>query len=183
MRKVPTVQGGQEWSPDSVRGIILRERTAGVVSDYATWQAACEILRNPARRMSPGNKAAHLLSGLLTCAVCSGPLHARADRGAYICRKGHVKIDMAKTDSEVIATIVTRLAQPDAAALLAAPDGTGADVARLAAEAGKLRQRKGMLAGLFAAGEMDPEEWAAASKVVKDKLAMWRASSLPPPSR
>jgi hypothetical protein len=80
---VPTVKGG-EWSPEVVRGIILRERTAAVVSDHASWQAAVEILRNPARRVSPGNKAAHLLSGILVCAVCNGVLTARRDRGAYL---------------------------------------------------------------------------------------------------
>src|SRR5215472_1535598 len=72
---------------------------------------------------------------------------------------GHVRIAQARTDAEVVATIVTRLAQPDAASLLAAPSGGASDVAELAARAGKLRQRKAMLAGLLAAGEMDAEEW------------------------
>jgi hypothetical protein len=75
----------------------------------------------------------------------------------------------------VTATVVTRLAQPDAASLLAPPAGTGAGVADLAREAGKLRQRKAMLAALLAAGEMDADEWQAASKVIKNKLAALEA--------
>ena len=170
-RQVPTVKG-RPWTPESVRSIILRERTAEVVSDRAVWQAAVEILRNPARRVGPGSKAQHLLTGILRCGVCGGPLTVQRCRGAYLCRRGgHVRIAQAKTDAEVVATIVTRLAQPDAVSLLAQSDGTGTDVAKLAAEAGKLRQRKQMLAGLFAAGEMDTDEWAAASKVLKNQLA------------
>jgi DNA invertase Pin-like site-specific DNA recombinase len=173
-REVPTVKGGQ-WTPESVRSIILRERTGDVVSDRATWQAAVEILRNPARRLSPGNKAQHLLSGILRCGVCGGPLVVQRCRGVYVCRASHVKIAQGHTEREVTATIITRLALPDAARLLAAPDGTGADVAALASEAAKLRQRKTMLAGLLAADEMDEDEWRTASKVVKDKLATLEA--------
>lgn len=169
-RQVPTVKGGQ-WSPESVRSIILRERSADVVSDRGTWEAAVTILRNPMRRVGPGSKAQHLLSGILRCGQCGGPLNVQRCRSAYLCRRGCVRIAQAKTDAEVVATIVARLAQPDAIKLLAAPGGTGTDVARLASEAGKLRQRKQMLAGLFAAGEMDADEWTAASKVIKDKLA------------
>jgi DNA invertase Pin-like site-specific DNA recombinase len=174
-RKVATVKGGP-WTPESVRSVILRERTGDLVSDRAAWEAACEILRNPARRVGPGSKAQHLLSGILRCGVCGGPMSVQRCRGAYLCRRGgHTRIDQGRTDQEVTATVVTRLAQPDAASLLARPDGTGSDLAALVTEAGKLRQRKSMLAGLLAAGEMDADEWSAASKVVKDKLAALEA--------
>jgi DNA invertase Pin-like site-specific DNA recombinase len=170
-RQVLTVKGGP-WTPESVRSVILRERTGDVVSDHAAWEAAVAILRNPARRVGPGSKAAHLLSGILRCGVCGGPLSVQRCRGAYLCRRGgHVRIAQARTDAEVVATIVTRLAQPDAVKLLAKPDGSGADVAALVKEAGKLRQRKKLLAARNAAGEIDDDEWEAMRAVVKDKLA------------
>jgi site-specific DNA recombinase len=169
---------GKRWLPETVRSTLLRERNVGTIDGKpATWAAILDqgiydqvvtILTSPVRRTNPGSKGRWLGAGIYLCGVCGAFLYSRHE--SYVCKQGHVKIDRAGTDREVTFTLIQRMAQPDAADLLAAPAGNEADLGELAREAAKLRQRKAMLAGMFAAGELDPSEWKAASTVIKDKL-------------
>ena len=177
-RGVTPVKGGT-WIPETVRSTLLRERNTGTIDGKpATWPAILDpdiydqvvaILTSPVRRTSPGSKGKWLGAGIYLCGVCGAFLYSRHE--SYVCKAGHVKISREGTDREVVARVVLRMARPDAADLLAPPEGNAPDLAALAHEAAKLRQRKAMLAGMFAAGEMDTAEWKAASTVLKDKLA------------
>ena len=166
-RRVPAVKSAK-WTPGTVRTILLRERNTAILGQD-TYGQVVAILTSPVRRTTPGSKGKWLGAGIYVCGVCGAFLYSRHDR--YVCKAGHIKIDRAATDREVTARVVLRLAQSDAAALLAPPEGDGPDLAQLARQAAAARQRKAMLAGMLAAGELDPAEWKAASSVVKDKLA------------
>ena len=90
VRGVPTVRGGR-WIDTLVRAILMNARYAGfiqhdgetvpgswepVVSED-TWRAARAKLTDPARRTSPGSGRKYLLSGVLVCGVCGGPVYGR----------------------------------------------------------------------------------------------------------
>ena len=122
---------GKNWIPETVRSTLLRERNAGTIDgkpaqwsnilDREVYDQVVAILTSPVRRTSPGSKGKWLGAGIYQCGVCGAFLYSRHD--AYVCKQGHVKIDRAGTDREVVARLVLRMARPDAAALLAAPRG------------------------------------------------------------
>jgi DNA invertase Pin-like site-specific DNA recombinase len=90
--------GGNPWSHNTVRRVLLRALNAGLVeypmasgqlvtgddgepvkaavdepiTDENTWRAVRAILTDPARRSSPGPEPRWLLSTVLVCGVCGG---------------------------------------------------------------------------------------------------------------
>jgi site-specific DNA recombinase len=108
-RGVPSVSG-VPWSASSVKNTVIRPRNAKLrehrgeivgMGDWPTivsreeWEAAHALLTDPARRTSPGNAPARLMSGLMTCGVCRLPVRAGGSKGGvpvYRCSSGkHVK--------------------------------------------------------------------------------------------
>jgi site-specific DNA recombinase len=91
------------------------------------WESARRKLKDPSRRNGGTHARKHLLSGLLRCGVCTGPLAATVNsRGVrqYICQNdGCRKIARAaeKLDEMIIAAVVRRLSRPDAVDLLRPP--------------------------------------------------------------
>ena len=73
--------------------------------DRESWEAASALLTDPARRTSPGNAPARLLSGLMTCGVCGEPVRAGGPQGGvpvYRCSTGaHVKRRVELVDGVV----------------------------------------------------------------------------------
>jgi len=126
-REVPSSRGAV-WQPGSVKSIVLRARNAGLrehrgqvvgagtwpaIVDRDTWETACAVLTDPARRTSPGNAPTRLLSGLMTCGVCEAPVRAGGAKGGvpvYRCSTGgHVKRRVALVDSLVESFILDLL--------------------------------------------------------------------------
>jgi site-specific DNA recombinase len=126
-RGVPSVSG-VPWSASSVKNTVIRPRNAGLrehrgsiigdgdwpaIVDREEWEAAYALLTDPARRTSPGNAPARLLSGLMTCGVCGLPVRAGGAKGGvpvYRCSSGsHVKRRVALVDGLVEAYILALL--------------------------------------------------------------------------
>jgi DNA invertase Pin-like site-specific DNA recombinase len=119
-RGVPSARGAP-WSAYSVRQIVIRARNAGfrehdgkvtakgtwaAVVDREEWEAAKALLTDPARKVSPGNAPARLLSGLMTCGVCGLPIRSGGGgtkgSAAYRCTgNGCVKRNAALVDCVV----------------------------------------------------------------------------------
>jgi site-specific DNA recombinase len=119
-RAVPSARGGP-WRADMVRKLVLRPRNAGLrehngqlyaavwpaVVDRDTWEAAVALLTDPARRTSPGNAPARLLSGIADCGVpgCGQMVRsggARHGVAVYRCASGeHVKRKVSVVDALV----------------------------------------------------------------------------------
>ena len=173
-RSVPTVRGGA-WRDSSVRSILLNGRYAGFIEHAGemapgswepvisedVWRAARAKLTDPARRTSPGSGRKYLLSGVLTCGVCGGPIYGRptsakgpgkastAGRFSYFCKgSNHVTRDLGRVDRHVLLLLVRRLSHPDAAELLTVEQRGDTD--RLRVEADALRTRQDDLAALAA---------------------------------
>jgi DNA invertase Pin-like site-specific DNA recombinase len=122
--------GKMPWSSDSVKSIVIRARNAGLrvhrgevvgpaawpaIVDRESWEAAHALLTDPARRTSPGNTPARLMSGLMTCGVagCGLPVRSGGSKGGvpvYRCSSGsHVKRRVALVDGLVEAYILALL--------------------------------------------------------------------------
>jgi site-specific DNA recombinase len=132
-RGVPTVTG-VAWSRVSVRTLLCGPRIAGLrqhrgvivgsaawpaILDQGTWETVRARLTDPSRR-PPGqsNARRHLLSGMVRCAVCLGPLHIhyagyRLAPG-YACRRrgcGKVRVSIAALDEFITKLALARLAK------------------------------------------------------------------------
>ncbi len=195
-RAVLTVRGGR-WIDSTVRAILLNARYAGFIEhDGETvpgswepivsedvWRAARAKLSDPARRTSPGSGRKYLLSGVLVCGVCGGPVYGRPTstkgpgkpsqkgRHTYFCKPAtHVTRDLARVDAYVVTAVVTRLSRPDAAELLTVEQRGDTD--RLRAEADALRARQEDLAALVAeVGGMTVSQFKVANARLTERLA------------
>ncbi len=155
-REVPSVSG-VPWSANSVKNTVIRPRNAALrvhrgqvvgagawpaIVDRESWEAASALLTDPARRTSPGNAPARLLSGLMTCGVCGLPVRSGGARGGvavYRCSSGaHVKRRVELVDAVVEAYLLALLEREGVGAptpVAAAPDVRGtADAVRLRLE-------------------------------------------------
>ncbi|WP_326564706.1 recombinase family protein [Micromonospora peucetia] len=192
-RRVRTVRGG-EWMPGTVRDLLMRPRYAGLSEHRGTivgkgrWpaiitehqhHAAVALLSDPSRRMSTGNRAAYLLSGIAKCGVCGGNITSgglkRADpnlpggRRVYVCRsKKHVGRRQDWVDAYVSAVMVQWLSRDDAAGLLVDDNAPNADALR--DEAHSLRLRLDAVATQFADDVIDLSQLRTASKKLRDRL-------------
>ena len=150
------------------------------------YRTATSILRNDARKTGPGRPALTLLAPVLRCAVCGGKMSG-AQRGrkangepdlVYQCRAkavpalgitgNHVSRLRHKLDAHVEEAVL--MFATDRAGELRAPatDATGA-VAEAARDAEALRGK--LAAFQAAAADMDPLDYAAATRAVRAKLA------------
>jgi site-specific DNA recombinase len=192
---IRTVRGGQ-WEPSTLREAIVRPRHAGLsvwrgeVVGQGQWppvftmevhRALVSLFSDPARKSSTGNRAAYLLSGIATCAVCGGFITssgikrtAGGYRYLYRCRPrvGKPGYCVARSrdwvDEYVTEVVLARMARPDARALLVAEDRP--DVAALQDEAAVLRVRLDGLAEAFAMGEIGRSQLAAGSERIQGRL-------------
>lgn len=149
-----TTSTGRPWRDVTAREMLLRPRNAGLrlhhgeVVGTGQWEPIVSpedfyqveaILRNPARRTTPGRDGrVHLLSTIARCGVCNSKIvvaQSKPYKGksnpVYRCRSGHVIRDQAAVDAAVTDLLLARLSMPDAADLLIEPDR--ADEARAAA--------------------------------------------------
>ena len=145
-----TVKGGF-WSHTTARQVLGSPRNAGLqayhgevlegvkttwpaIVERDVWESVRKLLADPKRHsgQTPGRK--HLLRSLALCGVCGGPILAMTNSARnggrhfiYACRRSgcmRVARDLAKTDEYVVGRITHRLAQPDAASVLAAQPST-----------------------------------------------------------
>lgn len=184
---------GKQQRSANLRAVLLRPRNAGLMKhrgdvvgradwmplmDEATWRSMAAVLEDPARMPSATNARKHLGSNIYLCGVCGATLKASSKpnrrgggtRPVYRCRaKDCVTRDLPDLDTYVIIQLMERLARPDAPELLS-PREDPVDVRALQGEMRAARRRVDELAASFGAGEMDRQEWRAASGPARTRL-------------
>ncbi|QNF93580.1 recombinase family protein [Janibacter sp. YB324] len=178
---------GREWKTTTLKAALLSPRNAGMrrhrgeVIGKAAWPAIFDeqtatavhaILTDPGRARK-GPPLRYLLSGVMRCGVCGGPITGamvkEAHKGPTYRCLGHVSRNAARVDEYVMGVLVARLSQPDALDLLARP-GRGGDLERLTGERDALRGRLDGLAEAFAAGGIDMQAMTAGTRRVRAEL-------------
>lgn len=176
-----------------VRDVLLRPMNAGLsfykgaevgrmdpavprIIDEDTWRTVHAILMDPSRRTTVGKPAQHLLSSVLKCGQCTGRMGGRYRRDSkagrkdpvYACREGHVSRHRERLDEAVSELVLDYLIEH--AAMLRAPAPTPSGPSSAAQEAAELRARLDALSQLFAAGDIDPADYAMATRRVRERL-------------
>nr|WP_281379843.1 recombinase family protein [Flexivirga oryzae] len=184
---------GKTWRTTTLKAALLSPRNAGLrrhrgqVIGPAAWPAILDettatalraILTDPSRSKR-GPDRRYLLSGVMTCGKCSGPVVGAfvkdGNKGeTYRCQKIHVTRKAAPIDEYVLGLVARRLAEPDAADLFAAADH-GDELAELRDELTGARSRLDGLAEAFAAGDIDRQALAAGSRRLRDRIATLEA--------
>lgn len=187
-RGVTTSLGGQ-WSVNALKRLLVNPRHAGLVTyrgdltgegawepifDMATHEQLVATLTDPERRTATGTRVKHLLSGLVLCGRCGGPLFASPYQGkaerylVYRCRTPHLTRRADYVDEVVTEVVLARLSRPDALGVLA-PD-VGGDASQLAEEFARVRTRLDGLGDLYAEGALTAAGLRDASAKLKARL-------------
>lgn len=185
--------GGNEFTSDEVRKILLRERNAGIVLhdgnrigtgqwetivDIDTFTALEALLRDTSRRTSPGYERRYQGSSVYKCGRCGAHMYTSGHnkrRGqwtrTYVCsRTKHLGRDVEHLDDYVDRLVLGRLSQPDAAIVLGAP--VDVDLGALQAKREGLRARLDDLSAMFADGEIDGPQLKRGTAELQKNMAM-----------
>lgn len=186
-----TTTRGNPIGPVEARDMLMRPRNAGIavyrgeaigrgkwepIVDEARFRGVVAVLKDPARRTSPGSSPKWFGSLIYRCGIegCSRTVVCTraggARRPSYRCPTQHGGGRLAnKLDEYVVDLIVNRLSQPDAVDLLeAGPDDV--DVAALQLEAETIDQRLRNTANLFGSGQISMPEFTEASTTARAQL-------------
>lgn len=147
----------------SVKGVNVEASWDRLVSDELFY-AVQGILSDPSRVRGRPGATQYELTGAVTCGECSGPITVRYRDGrdgpaAYVCKRGHFRIDKEEVDAVVIGSaknpgvILRYLARPDAYRDVTA-DASGGAAAQVRDELAKAR------AELRETEEAEPESMA-----------------------
>ncbi|AYF30776.1 resolvase [Micromonospora tulbaghiae] len=156
----PASQGGvwrrgilrkQVMNPAYIGKRVLRGEIVGdgiwpaLVSEETYW-AVVRMLGDPARTTTRPGRAVHLLSYIVRCGVCDGPLSSQRQNRhgwtgqVYSClHKRHVGVKAPILDEYVQRAVVAWLSRPDVHDILTATAGSDEDVTHARAEAQRLR--------------------------------------------
>jgi site-specific DNA recombinase len=184
----------QAWTRSSIRSILLNPRIAGLSAyhgdivatgtweplvDEQTWRAVRAVLEDPGRKPPRGVRT--LLGGLALCpcgnTVTGMPSHT--GHPIYRCAPpgrnrawagGHVARQAAPVEEFIEKLVIARLSRPDAAELIAVPDG-GPDVGALREQAAAIRRNLDELAADRALGLIDRAQMLAATERGNLRLA------------
>lgn len=189
-------QGVPLTRAESLRGLLLNPRNAGLVAhkgavvaeaadglaliDRATFDRVGALLRDPARRTSPGRPAATPLGGgLLVCPKCGASMSSAMKRTrtndrrpVYLCgQHQHYSRRRALLDPLVLDYAGAVLGELAAAGVLGTATAE-ADTASAAlrADIATAEARLEDLAALVAAGDLDPADFAAAARKIRADL-------------
>ena len=188
-----TTSTGRRWVYASLRQVLTRARNAGLIElngeivgrstwpaivSEDEWRGVCALLLDPARRRSQSNRARHLLAGIAVCGAegCGLPMRSASaisagkKRTVYRCRAGgggHAARAADPVDELVDGVICARLARGDLGDLLPADERP--DVAEARSTVVALRGR--LAEYQTNAANMDPADYAAATRAVRDRIA------------
>jgi DNA invertase Pin-like site-specific DNA recombinase len=173
---------GARWAARQLSRVLVRARNAALIEHdeeiigNAMWPAIISedelravraVLRNPARKISPGPARRHLLSGYLRCGVCGGPMVVSSSggvraRAVYRCTPGngpgHASRTVTHLDEYVTRMVLGYLSRPGNEIPAPAEDTTLAHT-RLAAITAELDD----LAELVGQGKISARQMAIAS--------------------
>lgn len=194
---------GQDWTPRTLRPVVLRARNAGLrqhqgvtvaqgqwepIVDVDTYDRVRVLLTDPARRTTPGSAGrSRLLSGIARCGVCGGAMRAakgKAYKGKakdiYRCAvKSCVTRDLEQIEVYVSAIVCLRLARADAVDLLRRDEPKSATQARQAVE--DLRSKLDVSAADYADGAITSQQLRTITARLHPR--MLAAERLVPPPR
>ncbi|AZQ32643.1 hypothetical protein EJ357_03615 [Streptomyces cyaneochromogenes] len=183
-----------DWTETTFLKLLLRPRNAGLMEvggeitgkgawpalvDEDTWRICRAILKNPARRTSPGPARKYLGGGLYLCGICQSPVKTKGRGNArngsvYTCRtEGHVSRSVAAVDEYVEGQLIDHLTRVGAMdTSVAAPDAPAKDSTEdLTARLKGLNARLKGLADAFADDDTaDPVEYRSAARRIKEKI-------------
>ncbi|MEV6759533.1 recombinase family protein [Streptomyces sp. NPDC051105] len=179
-----------EWTPTTFLKLLRRPRNAGLMEvdgeiigkgawpaivDEETWQICEAVLKNPARRTSPGPTRKYLGGGLYKCGLCPALAKTRGrgtarNGSVYVCSaEGYVSRNAGAVDDLVERVVIAKLCS-DAPVAAQAPMAVP-DTKALAARRTALRIRLTALAEAFADDEdSDPVEYKAAARRIKERI-------------
>jgi len=174
-----------------VREIVLRPMNAGIATykgeevgkssvpaiiDEETFRTVRAMMTDPRRRTRRGRPRENLLSGIMRCKLCGRPVagSSRTEVGGtramtYACRARCVSRRRHRFDEVITELVLTRLESDPEGFLQPASDKTVDNT--IAIDAEKMRTRLDGLAELFAAGELEPGDYAAATRQARSRLA------------
>jgi DNA invertase Pin-like site-specific DNA recombinase len=142
-RAIPTSLGKQ-WTPNGLRRVLENSRMAQILGP-ATHLQLLRVFANPQYRKQQGRPSQHLLSGIVTCALCKHRMYvvSRSKHGnpIYRCRHnakvgtcGKVQISAPELERFVVADTIAWLAGPGLARVKQRIAAQDADLARIQAE-------------------------------------------------
>lgn len=171
-----------KWTGSNLGTLLKRPHLAGIrvhkgqqhpgewpaIIDRATHEQVLLVLGDPTRRTSYTNARKYLLAGLATCYTCGAPLRGRPgtvknpERRAYACATGrHCYRAVEDVDAIVEARIVRRLERmTEAGKLVLDGHGHADDAEALERAKTALADRRKVIAGQFARGEIGPDTLA-----------------------
>jgi site-specific DNA recombinase len=161
-----------------LRGQIVGDGIWDGLVDEDTYWTAVRMLSDPSRTTTRAGRAVHLLSYIVTCATCGGPLsvgnvsrHGWTGQ-VYAClykRCAAVKTEFL--DEYVQRAVVAWLARPQTYDMLSAHAGGDEQVAHARAEAQRLRAELEEWRRLAEAGDVQPVSFARVEKGLTAQIA------------
>ncbi|MBO3741647.1 recombinase family protein [Actinoplanes sp. NEAU-H7] len=149
----------------------------GIVTEEIYW-AAVRTLKDPSRTTTRPGRAVYLLSYVVPCAVCDGPVSRQVarrnnwSRELYSClKKRCAAAPMDLLDEFVERAVVAWLSREDIHEILTAQTATDADVAHARAEADRLRAELEDWRRLAEVGDVTAISFARAEKGLLDQIA------------
>ncbi|MFI8529042.1 recombinase family protein [Streptomyces aquilus] len=185
-----------DWTETTFLKLLLRPRNAGLMEvggeivgkgawpalvDEETWRICRAVLKNPARRTSPGPTRKWLGGGTYLCGVCREAVtttgRGRSRNGSsYTCGTGqHVSRNAAAVDDHVESTLLAqfvweKVRDPFWPPAPEAPDAQSAEELNVR-HAGLTARLKGLADAFADDDDADPVEYRSAARRIKEKIA------------
>lgn len=169
-----TAKGGNKWSGQTVRRLLLNPRYAGILEYDGTryqggWKPIVEedlwnnvrlMLEHPGPRGTNSRKRTGMLTGIAKCGLCNHPMGVATSgdqrtgkvRKMYSCKHDGcrgIHRSKERVDDYISEVVVERLSQPDAIELTRKPEF---DVIDLRAEMDVLHERRRTIMDLIGGG-------------------------------
>lgn len=165
------------------KGEVVAEADAPALVSVEQWENVRAIVTDPARRTSPEVRTSTPLGGgLLRCGRCGGPMSASvrhygggASAPVYLCsRHHHLSRRRALLDGPILELARGLLVTLAESGVLEVATATGPDTEPLRAEVLQLEQRLETLGAMVADDDLDPADYAIASKRLRGRLGELR---------
>lgn len=195
---IPTSTGNTQWRSQSVRGILMSPRIAGLrvhqgkVIGKAVWPAIiseekhAQVLAAFDARKATNRRAPrrYLLSGMLRCGRCGARLFsmARQERSQnqtrrYICQGGpdskgcgRLTVVAAPLEEWLTEAVLYRLDSPQLATAISGQERSDDERDVLLEELAADKHQMDELAGLWAAREISTAEWKRAREPIETRI-------------
>ena len=165
-----------------LRGAIVGDGIwPAIVEEDDYWQTV-RFLTDPSRTTTRAGRAVHLLSYIVHCEVCDGPLSCQTVNRhgwhgqVYSCLKRRcAAIKMEFLDEYVQRTVVAWLALPETTEMLSSLSGGDEQVTRARAEAGRLRAELEEWRKLAEQGDVSAIAYSRTEKGLTKQIAEYEA--------